>query len=171
MADLKDNSEVNEFTTAIQKDLKVELREQYQTVCEELAKLDKFERSEPKTNGRFSYNQQASIGKFLDINVETRIEKLISILGFLYNKSSEYAKGAEIAMLASYPIFKWEGYTYDDWKNDIELRIHIVTEHERKTEMVEMKKELESYFSREDRLSLFLEKSKKRILPSRKDSK
>jgi 5'-3' exonuclease len=99
----------------------------------------------------------------LAINVHKviNVALLVSILGQLQTKESEYNKAGESLKLASFPVFMWEGYTLEAWKHDIALRISQITQAKSEKELKDIQQELTTLMSNEDKLGLLLAKLEK----------
>ena len=80
---------------------------------------------------------------------------LLSIGSFLLEKKEYYDKFAS-KTLDSYPVFKWQSYTYEQWENDLNTRLAIISEYDRLQKINEAKAKLERFLTEEDQLNITL---------------
>lgn len=88
---------------------------------------------------------------------------LVSVLGQLQTKEAEYNRAGTSLKLASFPAFMWEGYTLEAWQHDIALRINQINQAENEKDLKEVKAELTTLMSNEDKLGLLLTKLQKLV--------
>jgi hypothetical protein len=107
-----------------------------------------------KTNGLFQYNPN---GLTTDIKYKKCIKSLLEMVSFLNAKEEGYQKAAQEMGLESYPQFTWIGYTTEDWKHDIKIRLSVLTSHEQRERLLKAKETLEKYVSEETKMLKDLE--------------
>ncbi len=78
------------------------------------------------TSGVFKFGANQTDGG-INIRKTSGITMLLKILGFLITKKNEYDSAAKVLGLKTYPVFEWGGYTFDGWKNDIEIQVATIT--------------------------------------------
>ena len=127
-----------------------------EAVNAQIAKLKHISDSVYKTSGRvagFSNNIQT------ELNVTELIKMYSSVKGRAnaYNDAAEELLGAD----ASYPVFKLEGNSVEDFKADILLRIDIISHKEKLDELTAIKKEFTELMDKEDRMKLLAKKLQK----------
>ena len=103
------------------------------------AEISDAERSNWRTNMAWSYIEGSNAST--NLNVVSSIEDLIKILAFLKTTQAAYLQAAQELGVQSAPAFKWNRFTYNDWLEDIKLKIS-------KIEVVAKKKKLEALETR-----------------------
>jgi len=142
--------------------LRTEMQITYDAVCAKLNANKKIEESRWKTNGEFQYSRSSTA---INIQKNSDLKTLVNIFGFLLEKSASYLaaiKGLSLDEKA-FPAFEWSGYGFQDWKHDIEIRVQLITFENEKKDLLEAKRELEGFFSKDDKLSKSLERIGKLI--------
>jgi hypothetical protein len=94
----------------------------------------------------------------VNIKNETSIPNLIKVYGSIKVSEQAYNQAADDLGLVSYPQYTAQGCTVEDWKKDIDLRIKIITQEDRKKELEEAIKEMEQFLTEEDRKAQVLAK-------------
>jgi hypothetical protein len=102
-----------------------------------------------KTNGMFTFSPN---GNAIDIKYNKSVQTLLEMVSFLNAKESGYIKAADEMGLDTFPEFQWAGYTPNEWKHDIKIRISVLTSYERKRTLLEAKKVLENYVTEETKM-------------------
>lgn len=110
--------------------------------------LKKIEESPYKTSG--------SLDGFGDIKSETKIENLIRAFSMVMGKSEMYTKAQQELGLTKVPIFTIGGGNVDDWKQDILLRINIITHNAKYKKLKEAKEKMAKFLSEEDQKNMIL---------------
>jgi hypothetical protein len=76
-----------------------------------------------QTNCSFSYVEGTKSGA-INLHIETDVKKLISIAAFLVERSSVYLVTAKnVFGIEKPPEFTWDGFSVNDWLNDLKLRV------------------------------------------------
>lgn len=120
----------------------------------QLKELKKIESKSYQTNGKFRFNPNYTANTALDLHKTTDVALLITIDSYLRPKEEQYNISAEENFsLTNYPAFTWQGYTYDQWKNDLQQRMQIITLHTNKKKLEEAQKLVEAELTKEDRLA------------------
>jgi hypothetical protein len=87
-----------------------------------------------QTNCSFSLIEGTKSGA-VNLHLETDVKKLISIAAFLVERSSAYLAAAKnVFGIEKPPEFTWDGFSVNDWLNDLKLRvtkIRIVAEKQK----------------------------------------
>lgn len=122
----------------------------------ELKALKDVESRAFRTNGQFRFNPGYTGNAAIDIPRTKDIELLISVYSYLMVKDNQYNQAAEELGLSEYPVFKWQGYTWEAWKNDLQLRIDVVAHHEKREKLNKAKQQLSTFLTEEDRLEMTL---------------
>ena len=91
----------------------------------------------------------------VNLNVETDLNVLIGILGFLINKKNSFFAAAE--MLGLKIEFKHQGFSFDAWAADIKTRVNKVEIAKKRAEVEEIESRLNKLISKEERELIELE--------------
>jgi len=94
----------------------------------------------------------------VNIKTETNIPNLIKVYGSMKVSEQAYNQAAEDLGLTTYPTYQVGACTVEDWKKDIDLRIKIITQEDRRKELEEAIKEMEQFLTEEDRKAQVLAK-------------
>lgn len=138
--------------------LTLDLIEKVKTKRAEIAKIEK---PNYKTNCSFSFSEGG--GNSTNLHVESNIGKLISIAAHLTNQKNAYQSAAEVLEIESPPDFKWGGYLYQDWIDDLKLRVKKVQISKRKEELETFESRLNAIISPELKRQMELEELSKSI--------
>ena len=121
--------------------------------------IAKAERPSWTTNCSFSYNENggnASFRRAVNLHVESNIHNLICIASFLRDKLKSYNEtAAELGVEA--PDFTWQGFSVNDWLEDIKLRINKVQIASKKKKLEALEERLNKIISPELRAEMELE--------------
>ena len=116
-----------------------------QAVDTALKALKHIEESVYKTNGRvgggFSQNLQS----------ETKVEELIKMMGSVAGRAKSYNDAATYLGITTYPVFKVEGSTVEDYAQDIKLRIAIIQNESKLNKLKAIKAKYTELMDKEDR--------------------
>ena len=94
----------------------------------------------------------------VNIKTETNVSNLIKVYGSIKVSEQAYNQAAEDLGLTTYPTYQVGGCTVEDWRKDIDLRIKIITQEDRRKELEEAIKEMEQFLTEEDRKAQVLAK-------------
>lgn len=122
---------------------------------ERLSKIKAVTETAYKTSGEFKWNPEHSTQSVKIQNV-IDIALLISIYAFFMNRTANYSEAAAELGLKEYPICTWQGNPIDDWKEDIKLRIAVVSYDNEKKKLEHAKRKLEGFLTQEDQLGIVL---------------
>jgi len=137
--------------------LRTDLQSKLATIDEKLKAIKATADSQYKTNGEFRFNPSYTVNSPIYIHKTQDLKILISALGYINKQSQAYNETASnILKLDSYPVFEWQGYSFDAWENDIQIRVAIVTQHDLINKLKTAKQKLEQFMSDEDRLAIAL---------------
>lgn len=115
----------------------------------QIANLKKVEDSVYKTTG--------TLEGFGDIKQETKLENLIRAHSSVMNKEKFYNESAKDLGLNTYPQFTISGGTSADWKQDILLRIDIITHKEKLDKLKSYKDKMSKFLSEEDQKAMLMQ--------------
>jgi len=97
----------------------------------------------------------------VNIRQATNIALLIAVMGEIGVKEQQYNAGATMLGLTEYPAFLWQGYTLDAWVFDIKLRIAQISQAATESELLAIRKDLQEFITKEDKLSMLQERMSK----------
>ncbi len=112
-----------------------------------------------KTNGDFKWAPNSfnnTPNSVIRINQCKDLATLINIHQYIRCKDESYNESAKQLNLINYPIFTWQGYSWNDWKNDLNIRVAIVSQYEQTKRVKEAKSKLERFLTEEDQLAITL---------------
>jgi len=111
------------------------------------------------TNGIFRYKDASN--NYVNINTLTK-EMVIEVLAFLIEKMEFYDKACdELGLVKS---FIWDGYSYNDWFEDLKNRVEYLKYEEKKKKVKKTKDKLLGLVSTEGKTAMELDAIKKSIL-------
>lgn len=109
-----------------------------------------------KTNGSFKYNELDS--NTVNIHNHGDPNYLLKAYAMLFGLQQNHQLSVEHLKLKTYPVLVWYNYPVEDWLHDLGIRINLLLNRVRITELETAKKELEGFLSTEDRLVATLTK-------------
>jgi hypothetical protein len=124
-------------------------------VPEVLSLLDQ-EISKLKTISESVYKTGGTLDGFGDIKAETKIENLIRAYSSVRGRENAYNDAQKELGVASAPAFTVSGGNSADWKQDIQLRIDIITHKDKLDKLNEYKTRMSGFLSAEDQKSMLL---------------
>lgn len=114
----------------------------------EIAGLKKIADSIYKTTG--------ALTGFGDIKQEMKLENLIRAFSMVKGKENAYNEAAKELGLTTYPQFSIDGGTSADWKQDILLRIEIITHKDKLDKLNAYKEKMSKFLSEEDQKAMLM---------------
>lgn len=118
--------------------------------------LKGIENKSYRTTCRFKFNPTSYDNNGIPIDTVTDVSLLLNIAAFLIEKEEYYQKAVEHFKLDTpdfeIPVFKWNGYSKNDWLEDIELRLQLIYQKEKIDLLDEAEAELKQLQTRTDRL-------------------
>jgi hypothetical protein len=115
---------------------------------QEIAKLKTINESVYKTGG--------VLDGFGDLKSEMKIENLIKAYSSVKGRENAYNDAAKDLGLQTYPQFTANGGTAADWKQDISLRIDIITHKDKLDKLKDYKDKMSKFLSAEDQKAMLL---------------
>lgn len=122
-------------------------------VNQQKAEIAKAEKPNWNTNCSFSYAENSS--NVTNIHVEANIKNLICIASFLRDKENSYKETAKLLGVDA-PEFTWDGFSTNDWINDIKMRINKIQITTKKKKLETLEARLNAIISPELRAELEL---------------
>lgn len=110
-----------------------------------------------QTSGLFKYNPTYN-GSSSGINIHNSkdLDQLLYIGAFLKAKKESYDSYAKSLGLETFPVFRWQNYSYDQWDNDLKIRITVISAYDQKKKITDAKQKLERFLTEEDQLAMTL---------------
>jgi hypothetical protein len=128
-------------------------------VNDKKAAIAKAEKPNWNTNCAFRYSKDSSAS--INLQVCGVVEELVYILGFLCEKRNAFNEAQKI--IGTNLEFKWFGYTFDDWAEDIQTRINKIEITAKKKELEMLEERLNKLISPELRAQMELEEIRKSL--------
>jgi hypothetical protein len=128
-------------------------------VNEKKAAIKKAEKPNWRTNCAFRYSKDSSAS--LNLQVCGVVEELVEVLGLLCEKRNAFNEAQKI--IGTNLEFKWFGFTFDDWAEDIKTRIDKIEITMNKKELELLEERLNKLISPELRAQMELEEIKKSL--------
>lgn len=138
--------------------IKKNVNETLAAIKAKMSKMEEKNQSGNKTSGLFHWNGRKGITNIDHTNVIKIMEckevaLLLSILGFLITRKTEYDAAAEALEIKTYPAFAWSGFSLEDWQHDIDIRISVIMHTEEVKKLQEAERFLSQYVSTEDKVA------------------
>lgn len=122
----------------------------------------KAELSQLKIIKESTYRTSGLYGS-VDIKDSTSVSELIKIFGEVCGKKAVYDQAQAELGITSAPTFTTFGGSKDDWKEDIKLRIAIITTEDRRKELEDLVKEGQNFISEKQQFELYMKRVQKVI--------
>lgn len=147
--------EQNKETKEVSVSSRTKMQETLDIISEKLKNIEIKSQSPYKTNKILPdmFNQEK-----VDISTCTDITFLVNGLATLRTQKKAYDEVySAVLEQKTFPVFKgYGGYAYEEWENDIKLRLHVVTQEDTVKKLTEAKKKLEQFLTQDDRLKMVL---------------
>lgn len=139
-----------------------EILELIQEVNKQKAAIAKAEKPIWKTNCSFSYTEGVRNNA---INIQVCADKnaLVKIAAFLLSQVRCYQQAQE-SLGINDTQFTWDGYTIEEWMNDLESRAKKIQVSDQKSKLEKLESRLNNIVSPEARRKLELEAIKREML-------
>jgi len=138
-----------ETTSIAVKGAKVNVPNMLALLDEKIKELDHVTGSKYKTSG--------NVEGVCEIKTETKIESLIRAMASINGREKAYNEAAIELRLSTYPVFEIGGYSSELWKEDIRLRIDIITHEETLNKLTTYKKEMSKFVSAEEQKQMLVD--------------
>jgi len=129
-----------------------QVQELFEIVQQKKSAIVKAEKPNWQTNCSFGYDKNSS--SRMNIQVVNDIDELTEILAFLLRKERSHYEASEILGVESQ--FKWLGFTFEQWKSDIQTRIDKIQISKKKQELEQLESRLGLLISPELRAEMEL---------------
>lgn len=113
----------------------------------EIASLKHIQETQYKTTGLPGMD-------FGNIKEEKVLDNLYRLASALVGKKHFYEKGMEWLGINTYPPFRWSGYSIEEWRDDILLRIAVLEHKDRLDKLNEFKDKMSKFLSEEDQKAI-----------------
>lgn len=94
-------------------------------------------------------------GTSINIQTETKLDNLIKVWSAVKNKAKAYNEAALDLGIDSYPTYSESGQSPEHIKEDIKLRISVITFEEQRKELEALIKEGEQFLTKEDQFTAY----------------
>lgn len=121
-----------------------------EAVDEALVRLNGLKNTQLKTNGKCYYRQDKQ-GTFVDFQTTTNPFEIGCMIGYVEQKKTEYLSGMNIIGATEFPVFKWNGFSLEDWIHDAKVRIDVLTYNNKKEILEKTRETIEKFMSEEER--------------------
>lgn len=128
-------------------------------VNEKKAAIAKAERPNWNTNCAFRHSKDSAAS--VNLQACGNVEDLVNILGFLCEKRNAFNEAQKI--IGTNLEFKWFGFTFDEWAEDIKTRIDKIEITMKKKELEMLEERLNKLISPELRAQMELEEIRKSL--------
>ena len=136
------------------------IKQLLETAKKKQREIGSIENYQNKTNLSFPW-KEGSNRETINLNVVSDIRELVTVLSFLKGRNERFDQAAkELDVRIG---FKWGGYSYEDWREDIQNRVNVVNLKARRKELGEIEKQLDELMSPEMKKKLKLEELKKKL--------
>ncbi len=122
-----------------------QVQELFKIVQEKKSAIVKAEKPNWQTNCSFGYDKNSS--SRLNIQVLSDVDELVEILAFLLRRKEYHEKASTLLLTNS--DFKYLGFTFEQWKSDIQTRIDKIQISKKKQELEQLESRLNSLISPE----------------------
>ena len=127
------------------------------SINEQLSKFEAISTAKHQTNGQFSWNPNyTGGGNSIDVHKCTDLMLLLSIYTSLRTKNRDYVETVEEIKLDEYPNYSWQGHTWEQWKQDLAIRIMVVNKEKAITKLKSQKDILSKHLSEDEQLAATL---------------
>lgn len=121
--------------------------------------ISKAEKSQWATNCSFSFYPD-NTGTRVNLHVADEA-KIVHILAFLLRLTESYVKAS--SLLGLDPAFKWNGYTFDEWRDDLITRLTKLHISKEKANLKKIEERLDKLISPELKKQMELEELEKEL--------
>lgn len=131
------------------------MQDKLNAITEKLKSIEVMSQSPYKTNKMLPHLFEH---KKVDISECTDITFLVNGLATIKVQKAAYDDiYTNVLKMNSYPVFKsFGGYSYEDWENDIKLRLSVLMQEETVKKLTNAKEKLEKFLTNDDRLAIVL---------------
>jgi hypothetical protein len=103
------------------------------------------------------YKTSGQLEGFGNIKEMTNVSQLVKAFSSVKNKEKFYNEAAEELGLTTYPAYDNSGYTAEDWKHDIQLRIGIINHKDTLDQLTKYRDQLRDLLSKEEKKAILLQ--------------
>ena len=116
-------------------------------------------RFRPITNAKFDIKENLfcydDIG-FLNLNCTYPLDVFVEAFAFLLEKENRHQEACK-RLGVNEKVFKWSGYTLEEWETDFKAKIDLIKYNEKEKELKALEKKLAELLSEEGKTSKMLE--------------
>jgi len=136
-------------------DFQTELESKFKEVEANIAELEKVHSEAYRTNGNFRYNPTNNYSS-VDITSTMNESELLHAFAFVKNKNEQYHAAASEIGISEYPVFKWCGFSPEDWQHDIKLRFKLMKYNGQLQKLKDMRAKMLPYMPQENKIKQLL---------------
>lgn len=136
-----------------------QVQELIKVVAQQKKEISNIERYSPFTHNIFKYDEHS---KVISLHTINDTNTLVEILSFLLQKKNMCEESAKLLDIKDYE-FKWQNFTFDEWKYDILARKNKIEISIKKATLKKLETRLEELKSPELKNQLELEDIKKTL--------
>jgi hypothetical protein len=118
-----------------------------------ISELKHIEESVYRTSGKLE-------GFVINLKEEMKIENLIKMKASLIVRKNYYDEAAKSLGRKSYPDFKVDGFSIEDWDKDIQLRIQIIEHKDTLDKLNSFKEKAAKLMSEQDQKNMLINEMK-----------
>lgn len=138
------------------------VQELFDLVQKKKSEIAKINKPDWKTNCTFV----SEGGERCNLHVESNVNVLIGILGYLWAKQQAFNAAADELSLSGKYKFTYGGYSYNDWKSDISVRIAKIEINTKIAELNKYEARLDAVLSPELKRKMEIEAISKELANS-----
>ncbi len=135
------------------------VQELFDLVQKKKSEIAKINKPDWKTNCTFVSEN----GQRWNLHVESDVNVLINILGYLVMKSQTFETARKELNLSDKYKFTYGGYSYNDWKTDISVRIAKIEINSKVSELNKLEARLDAVLSPELKRKMEIEAISKEL--------
>ncbi len=120
------------------------VKQLYVKLQEKKLAVEKAEKPNWETNGSFGFSPN-SLSDRVNIQEVTDTRKLIEIYAFLLERKEKYETAATALGLEN--KFTWLGFTVEEWKSDLQVRVNQINLTKKRKELKELEARVNSLLS------------------------
>jgi hypothetical protein len=129
------------------------VQELFQIVQKKKAEISKLDKPNWMTNCSFSYSRNSN--DRINIQTVSDVDELVNMLAFLIEKTKSHHE-ANFTLETTVP-FKWMGFSFEDWKSDLQTRVNKIQIGSKKKELENLESRLNALISPELKAKLELD--------------
>lgn len=131
-----------------------------ESAAKKRAAIEKTQGYTNKTNLSFPLDER-NIRENVNLNVVNNIDEIVRLLAVLKEKQKNISEAAsELGVKSS---FKWGGFSYNNWRDDMRNRVETIQLRNKKNELKEIESQLNELMSPEMQKNIKLAEIQKKL--------